>query len=233
MPCQAPARFAFLLVAFYLAAPWAAAADDAPVIVVTRDFLNEGRITNRQSGQFIEYLCNLVPGMWAEKLYDGSFEGLSPYKVQFLKTDFREKPWYPAGAVNRAVYTLDSDRPVSGKVSQRIAVTDGPPCTAGIAQDGISVEQGKGCVLSCWLRGQGLHGPVRFSLRHETRLYASGAFEPGEQWKKYESASIRPAATTMQRSSSSFAALARSGSTMHRSCRRSPSGAGGRTSLRQ
>jgi len=162
------------------------AANDAPVIVVTREFLNEGHITNRQSGQFIEYLCNLVPGMWAEKLYDGSFEGLSPYGVEFLKTDFKEKPWYPTGAVNRVVYTLDPDNPVSGKVSQRIAVTDGAPCTAGIAQDGISVEQGKGCVLSCWLRGQGLHGPVRFSLRHETRLYASGTFEPGEKWKKFE-----------------------------------------------
>ena len=40
----------------------------APV-VVTREFLTPGRINPFQYGQFIEYLCTLVPGMWAEKLY--------------------------------------------------------------------------------------------------------------------------------------------------------------------
>ncbi len=72
-------------------------------VVVTREFLTPVRINPFQYGQFIEYLCNLVPGMWAEKLYDGSFEGLKPYKFAYLKeTDFREKPWYPTGATNRA-----------------------------------------------------------------------------------------------------------------------------------
>jgi alpha-N-arabinofuranosidase len=192
MPRRITAHVAFLLIASCISVPRAMAADDAPAIAVTRDFLNPGRITNRQSGQFIEYLCNLVPSMWAEKLYDGSFEGLSPYNVEFLKTDFREKPWYPAGAVNRSVCSLDPDRPVSGKVSQKIAIADGPPCVAGIAQDGISVEQGKACVLSCWLRGLGLNGPVRFTLRHEARVFASGTFEPGEEWKKFE-ARLEPA----------------------------------------
>ena len=61
------------------------------------------RINPYQYGQFIEYLCTMVPAMWAEKLFDGSFEGLSPYKVAYLKeTDFRERPWYPSGATNRA-----------------------------------------------------------------------------------------------------------------------------------
>jgi alpha-N-arabinofuranosidase len=124
--------------------------------------------------------------MWGEKLYDGSFEGLSPYKVEFLKTDFQEKPWYPTGAVNRAVYSLDPDRPVSGKVSRKIAAPDGAPCTVGIAQDGISVEQGKTCVLSCWLREEGLAGPVGFTLRHETRVFAHGTFQPEKEWKKFE-----------------------------------------------
>src|SRR5947209_13118283 len=77
-------------------------------LIITRDALCDGRITNLQCGQFIEYLCNLVPGMWAEKLYDGSFEGLSPYKFVFIRqTDFRENPWYPSGQVNRAQYSLD------------------------------------------------------------------------------------------------------------------------------
>src|SRR6202044_1348643 len=113
----------------------------APV-VVTRKFLTPEKINPYQYGQFIEYLCNLVPGMWAEKLYDGSFEGLSPYKFAYLKeTDFREKPWYPTGATNRAEYTSNRNAPVSGAVCQKIAVKDGAPCTVGIAQDGVAVER--------------------------------------------------------------------------------------------
>src|SRR5207302_4537053 len=92
---------------------------------VTRDFLRPATISPMQYGQFIEYLCDLVPGMWAEKLYDGSFEGPTPYKFAYLRqTDFREKPWYPSGATNRAEYALDRNNPVSGAVCQRITVKD-------------------------------------------------------------------------------------------------------------
>src|SRR6516225_9404292 len=102
-------------------------------IKITREFLCPGETNPFQYGQFVEYLCNFVPGMWAKKLYDGSFEGLSPYRLPFLKeTDFREKPWYPSGAVNRAAFSFDSDNPVSGARAQRIAVADGAPCTVGM-----------------------------------------------------------------------------------------------------
>src|SRR5437764_5577324 len=77
----------------------ASAVNAAPTIRVTRDALCPGEISPLQYGQFVEYLCDLVPGLWAEKLSDGSFEGLSPYRVAYLKeTDFRAKPWYPSGA---------------------------------------------------------------------------------------------------------------------------------------
>ena len=152
---------------------------------IARDFL-PGKINPLQYGQFIEYLCDLVPGMWAEKLYDGSFEGPSPYKFAFLReTDFREKPWYPYGAVNRADYMLDRDQPVSGGMAQRISVDGEAACTVGLAQDGISVEKGTDCDFSVFLRQVGIKDMVRVRLHHEEKELASAMFEPGNDWKKF------------------------------------------------
>ena len=93
---------------------------------ITREFLTDGKINPMQYGQFIEYLCDLVPGMWAEKLYDGGFEGLSPYNFYYLKeTDFREKPWHPFSATNRADFVRDTNKPVGGKLAQKISVPAG------------------------------------------------------------------------------------------------------------
>jgi alpha-N-arabinofuranosidase len=162
---------------------------------VTREFLRPATISPLQYGQFIEYLCDLVPGMWAEKLYDGSFEGLTPYKFAYLRqTDFREKPWYPSGATNRAEYVLDRTEPVSGTVCQKIAVKDGAPCTAGISQDGIAAERGKPCTFRCYFRQDGIKGPVQVRLHHEGRVLAVAEFEPGGAWKKY-SARLDPSET--------------------------------------
>ena len=164
-------------------------------ITVTRAPLLESEISPYQYGQFVEYLCDLVPATWAEKLHDGSFEGLSPYKVAFRReTDFKEKPWYPNGAVNRAEYTLDRKDPVSGQVSQRIRVPDGAPCTVGIAQDGIAVERGKACQFSCYLRQQDVQGAVRVRLQDDDVELAACEFLPGGAWKKYH-ARLTPSAT--------------------------------------
>jgi alpha-N-arabinofuranosidase len=153
---------------------------------VTRDPLRPGTINPMQYGQFIEYLCDLVPAMWAEKLYDNSFEGLTPYKFAYRKqTDFREKPWYPSGATNRAEFTLDRAQPVSGAVCQRIAVRAGAPCTVGIAQDGIAVERDKTCTFRCYLRQSGVSGPVRVRLHREGQTLASAEFSPGNAWQKF------------------------------------------------
>jgi len=165
----------------------------AATVRITREPLYPGEISPLQYGQFIEYLCDLVPAMWAERLYDGSFEGLSPYKFVFLKEkDFREKPWYPAGAVNRAEFALDPKDPVSGKVAKRIRVTGDAPCTVGISQDGIFVERAKPCVFSCFLRHEGVRGPVQVRLHREGNVYATGAFNPTGQWQKY-STRLEPA----------------------------------------
>jgi alpha-N-arabinofuranosidase len=153
---------------------------------VTRDPLCHGTIGPGQYGQFIEYLCDLVPAMWAEKLYDSSFEGPGPYRFAYLKeTDFKEKPWYPCGATNRAEYSRDPADPVSGAASQKIVVAGGAPCTVGIAQDGIAVEREKACLFSCWLRRQAFEGAVLVRLHCEGKDLASCRFEPGPGWRKF------------------------------------------------
>jgi alpha-N-arabinofuranosidase len=124
--------------------------------------------------------------MWAEKLYDGSFEGLSPYKFAFLKEiDFREKPWYPSGAVNRAKFSRDANNPVSGSFCQKIETSDRVPCTVGISQDGIAVEREKACTFSCYLRQKEINKPVRVRLHHESHDLASCEFQPQANWKKF------------------------------------------------
>ncbi len=161
---------------------------------ITRDFL-PGKINPLQYGQFVEYLCDLIPSMWAEKLYDGSFEGLSPYKFAFLReTDFREKAWHPCGAVNRAEYSSDRAQPVSGTLAQRISVNGGTVCTVGLAQDGIAVQKGTACDFSIFLRQSGIKGPVKVRLHRENRELASATLEPNEDWQKFR-ARLAPAET--------------------------------------
>ena len=155
-------------------------------VIVTRDSVCPGTISPLQYGQFIEYLCDLVPGMWAEKLYDGSFEGLSPYRFEYLRqTDFREKPWYPCGATNRAEYSLDRTQSISGTVCQKIAVAAGAPCTVGIAQDGIAVQNQKACVFSCWMRQEGVSRPIQIQLSRESQTLATGDIHPTAAWTKH------------------------------------------------
>src|SRR5262249_32031378 len=119
----------------------------------------------------------------------------SRYDVIFRQeTDFQEKPWYPSGSVNRAQYTLDGENPVSGSVSQRISVAAGAPCTVGISQDGISVDERVPCTFTCYLRQEGVHEPVRVRLQREGTLLASCEFEPSGTWKKFR-AQLAPASS--------------------------------------
>jgi alpha-N-arabinofuranosidase len=161
-------------------------ADSVPVIKIDREPIHSGRISPYQYGQFMEYLCDLFPSMWAEHLYDGSFEGLSSYRFAYLKeTDFKEKPWYPSGATNRARYEDDPRQPISGKVARKISVAGSTPCTVGISQDGIFVDRDRPCQFTCYLRQQGLVHPVEVAIHMEGKVLDSCAFKPGENWEKF------------------------------------------------
>jgi alpha-N-arabinofuranosidase len=155
-------------------------------ITVTRNALCPGSISPMQYGQFIEYLCDLVPAMWAEKLYDGSFEGLSPYMFTFIKeTDFKEKPWYPVGATNRGRGWGDINTQISGDHSMRIEVPSGPPCVVGIAQDGIALKKGERLQFSIYTRLHGAKGPVKVSLHNRYgKVFAKGEVPADITWSK-------------------------------------------------
>jgi alpha-N-arabinofuranosidase len=156
-------------------------------IQITRKPFCSGTISPLQNGQFIEYLCGLTLSMSAEQVFDGSFEGVPPYKFVFRKeTDRLEKPWYPEGAVHRGQYALDTDQPGSGKQSQRIAALPGDPCTLGIAQAGKYVRRGMAMKCSLSLRMQGMSNPVQIALSGEGKTYTTAELCPSEKWQRFE-----------------------------------------------
>ena len=169
--------------------------DVATTLTVTNEPICKATISPYQYGQFIEYLCGLTPSMFAEQVFDGSFEGVPPYQVEFRKDmDRLEKPWYPDGAVHRGDFALDPVDAFNGKVSQRITQKRGDPCTLGVAQEGKHVKAGESLRCSMHLRAQGLQSPVRVAVWGQGRTYASATFQPTQQWQRFE-ALLEPTGT--------------------------------------
>jgi len=170
---------------------------DAPVttLTITPKHISQGTISPYQYGQFIEYLCAMTPSMFAEKVFDGSFEGVPEYRFAFRKqTDRLERPWYPDGAVHRGDFALDPANAFNGKVSQRIRQKPGEPCTLGISQDGKAITAGEALRCSAHLRAEGVAGAVQVALWGEGLTYASAQFTPEAQWKRFE-ATLTPTHT--------------------------------------
>jgi alpha-N-arabinofuranosidase len=164
-------------------------------LTVTNEPLCPGTISPYQCGQFIEYLCGLTPSMFAEQVFDGSFEGVPPYRVEFRKeTDRLEKPWYPDGAVHRGEFALDPVEPFNGKVSQRITQKPGDPCTLGVSQEGKHVKAGQPLRCCLHLRARGLQSPVQVAIWGQGRTYASATFQPTPQWQRFETV-LEPSGT--------------------------------------
>lgn len=194
--CSALVLSATLLASWPLVA--GGLAHQGATLKITREHLCPGSISPYQSGQFIEYLCALTPSMFAEKVFDGSFEGVPSYGVVFRsQTDRVEQPWYPDGAVHRGDFVLDKNNPFNGKVSQRIRQKSGDPCTLGISQGGKFVKAGEAlrCVLH--LRAEQVSQPVRVALWGRGKSYASAEFRPTQRWQRYE-AILTPTETDNQ-----------------------------------
>jgi alpha-L-arabinofuranosidase len=167
-----------------------------PTLEITRDRVCGGSISPYQCGQFIEYLCAMTPSMFAEKVFDGSFEGVPDYKVVFRKElDRLEKPWYADGAMHRGEFTLDPEDAFNGRFSQRIVQKEGcDPSTLGVSQDGKYVKAGETLRLSLYLRAKGTNGPVVVALWGEGKTYATAEFRPTTEWQRFE-ATLAPTHT--------------------------------------
>ena len=166
-----------------------------PKLTVSRERVCSGKISALQNGQFIEYLCGLTPSMFAEKIFDGGFEGVPEYKVAFRRqTDRIERPWYPDGAVHRGEFLLDSANPSNGKVSQCIRQKPGDPCTLGISQGEKYVKAGEALRCRLHLRASGTHGPVTVALWGNGKTYATAEFKPTEHWQRF-AATLTPTDT--------------------------------------
>lgn len=159
----------------------------AAVLTITREHVCDGKISRFQNGQFIEYLCGLTPSMFAEKIFDGGFEGVPDYKVAFRpQTDRIEQPWYPDGGVNRGEFSLDPVNPFNGRVSQRIRQQPGDPCTLAISQGEKFIQSAEPLRCRMYLRANDVHGPITVALWAKGKTYAQAEFHPTDRWQRFE-----------------------------------------------
>jgi alpha-N-arabinofuranosidase len=155
-------------------------------IRVTRERLVDAPISPLQCGQFVEFLCDLVPGMHAERIDDDSFEGVPPYRVKYLgEADRRERPWRASGDESRGEWTLDKSEAFNGAVSQRIRTRKDEPCTLGVSQDGIYFEKGQTLTLRAWLRGNPVEAAARLTAKG--RVLTEGSLGiVSREWSRHE-----------------------------------------------
>jgi alpha-L-arabinofuranosidase len=111
-------------------------------------------IDPKQGGQFIEPLCSLIPSMTAQQVNSTSFEEEPPcHFVYRRETDKPYHPWYPDGAVHLAQFSLDTENPFNGKLSQKIQLP-AAHSRAGISQDCFYLKKGLTYQLKLHMRGE-------------------------------------------------------------------------------
>ena len=106
-----------------------------PEIRVANSELFKGGISPYIYGEFIEFLNDLIPGMWAERIRDRSFEGLTNPRMFYRKeSDFPKPAWKEFRVANArfghftkhdiadVVFDLDERKPLVGTRSARITV---------------------------------------------------------------------------------------------------------------
>jgi alpha-L-arabinofuranosidase len=152
-----------------------------PSITVRAQALREEPISPLIYGEFIEFLNDMIPGMWADKLQDRSFAGLTPPAAFYRKPAAFDGPvWhafrcatggYGQGVAGDVSFALDRENPFVGEQSGRIVYGAWPGGMGGIVQTGISVKAGERLDFTGYLRGAKLNGPVRVMVGRDYGAY--------------------------------------------------------------
>jgi alpha-L-arabinofuranosidase len=136
-------------------------------VEISATHLSKRAIDQKQGGQFIEPLCDLLPSMIAQQVASTSFEEEVPWTQAYRReVDRRYRPWYPDGSVHVAKYSYDSNLPFNGKRSQKIELPVAHTW-AGISQDGFYLEAGHSYRLR-------LHSRSDAGVRIRASLHAGG-----------------------------------------------------------
>jgi len=154
---------------------------------ISHEKLSKLPIDLKQCGQFIEPLCRLLPSMIAQQVESTSFEKEEEWWPSYKREiDKPFRPWYPSGAVQVAKYSLDTENPFNGKLSQKIELPV-ERARAGISQDGFYLRKGMGYRLRMHMRGRG-NVPVWASLSGDGTRAAGPALlgRTGEDWQGVE-----------------------------------------------
>ena len=156
-------------------------------LTVTSEPICGATISPYQYGQFIEYLCGLTPSMFAEQVFDGSFEGVPPYCVEFRKdTDRLEKPWYPDGAVHRGDFALIRTRHSMAKLPNASRRGRAIPARWEYHKRTSTSQRENRCDVTCTSVPEDYSHPCRWRSGATARPMRAPMFQPTEQWRRFE-----------------------------------------------
>jgi alpha-N-arabinofuranosidase len=151
-------------------------------IKITRNSVFDGTISPFIYGEFVEFLNDLIPGMWAERILDRSFAGCSqPTSFYRKEKDFPKPAWREMRLLNAAygsrppfdvAFDLDSSQPFIGSQSARVRVGGRSGFLAGIAQDRVGVRSGEQLEVELYMRGEALGGKVHVFIGRDYGAYA-------------------------------------------------------------
>jgi len=183
-------------------------------IKISPELLFKDNISPMIYGDFIEFLNDLIPGMWAEKVQDRNFAGvLQPKYVWPPGTNWSYPRWttivcgqphfngWPDSSADTAMINasadmiLDSENPYVGNRSAKINVNadskENRPFIGGIAQNNISVRSGQKLDFEMHMRGLNLEDtPVKVLIGKDYgvffKAYGEAEFKGvTEQWHKF------------------------------------------------
>ena len=175
---------------------------------ISSEPLFHGTISPLIYGDFVEFIDDLIPAMWAEKVRDRCFEGpLQPRMLWRTDEDWTIPRWRtfvagqpaarpPADGLEmvhpRVSLMLDQYSPFAGRQSALVRVESGDerPFVAGISQGDIAVRKGQRLAFEMYVRGRHLEDtPVQVLLGRSYgvffKTYARLAFDDiGEGWQR-------------------------------------------------